>query len=212
MKTISTNEGKNAAMSDRTAIPLSFSPQGKGRIVVGLSWDPRADKVRLIDRIARGDSQHDMDLVCYVYNAEGECIDFIGAEAQDSMSESGHIYHSGDDMTGEGGGDDETITAELSVLPDDIDALVFLAEIKSNHVFADIESPSARLFDSLTHEIILESWLGQDAADKNKIACVLWALRRDDVSETGWTLHVVQTCPDVTDITEWGAYLARYIG
>ena len=126
------------------------------------------------------------------------------------MDQSGHVYHSGDDMSGEGGGDDETVTIELSRLPDDIHALVFLAEVKSQHVLGDIDRPSARLFDSMTHDVILETYLAEDAADKNKIACVLWAITRDDSAEAGWSLRHIGQCPDLSAVSEWGSYLSRY--
>lgn len=192
-------------------ISLSFSTQGKGRIVTGLSWDPRTDKIGLVDQVVRGDSQHDLDLTCFVYDQNSEFIDYIGAEAQDSMDQSGHIYHSGDDMSGEGGGDDETISAELNALPLDVHALVFLAEIKSRHVFGDIDRPAARLYDSQSGDIILDTLLGEEADDQNKSACVLWVVMRDSAAPTGWALIPVRDCPDIADITEWGPYLARYL-
>lgn len=197
------------APSDKT--PLQFSTQGKGRILVGLSWDPRPDKIGFIDQVVRKDSQHDMDLTCFLYNAESEFVDYVGAEAQDSMDQSGKVYHSGDDMSGEGGGDDETITAELNALPADIHALVFLAEVKSRHVLGDVDRPSARLLDSLTGDILLETYLAENADDKSKIACILWAISRDPASHTGWSLSAIRTCPDLADISEWGPYLARYL-
>lgn len=110
-------------MSDN--IPLQFSTQGKGRIVTGLSWDPRPGKVGFIQQVVKKDSQHDMDLTCFMYNVQGEFVDYVGSEAQDSMDQSGKVYHSGDDMSGEGQGDDETISVELNALPVDIHALIF---------------------------------------------------------------------------------------
>lgn len=198
-------------MAAMEKIPLQFSTQGKGRIVTGLSWDPRSDKIGLVDQVVRGDSQHDLDLSCFAYDANGEFIDYVGAEAQDSMDQSGHIYHSGDDMSGEGGGDDETINAELNALPAETHALIFLVEIKSRHVFGDIDSPTARLFDALSGDIILETAIAEGADDKNKIACVLWGIVRDSASSTGWSLLPVRDCPDLADISEWGPFLARYL-
>ena len=91
--------------------PLLHSMKARQRVVAGLSWDAREEKkVKMLDRVIKKDSQHDLDICCYLYDKDGECIDFVGAEAQDSVSESGHVYHSGDDMTGTGDGDDEFIS------------------------------------------------------------------------------------------------------
>lgn len=198
-------------MTAHDKTPLNFSTNGKGRIVTGLRWDPRTDRIGLVSQVVRKDSQHDMDLACFIYNVEGDFIDFVGAEAQDSMDQSGHIYHSGDDMSGEGGGDDETVTVELNALPPDVHALIFLAEVKSRHVLGDINSPAARLVDSFTGDVLLETALAEDADDKAKIACILWGIVRDKASPTGWSLTNIRNCPDLADINEWGPYLARYL-
>lgn len=190
--------------------PLNHTKQARERIIAGLRWDPREDKVKAVHRITRGDSQHDLDITCYVYNKAGEYIDFIGAEAQDSMDESGKIYHSGDDMTGAGDGDDEFISAELGQLPDDIHALVFLVEIRSNHHFCDVDAPYVRLADGMSGQNLLDMPICHDeGAHKN--AFVMCAISRDSGNESGWTLSNISEYPDISQIENWGDYLAQFV-
>lgn len=191
--------------------PLNHTLKARQRIIVGLGWDAREDKVGLFGRVLKTDSQHDLDITCYIYNKDGEFVDFVGAEAQDSMDQSGKIYHSGDDMSGEGDGDDEFISAELAELPGSVHSIVFLVEIRSNHVFADIDSPFGRVADGMTNNNLLEVSINHDeAADKN--AFVMCSIFRDLSSDTGWTLYNISEYPDVTNITDWGTYLAEFTG
>ena len=190
--------------------PLNQTMKSQQRIVAGLSWDAREDKVGVVGRVMNTDSQHDLDLSCYIYNAAGDFIDYVGAEAQDSMDDSGKIYHSGDDMSGEGDGDDERIAVELAGLPDSVHAIVFLVEIRSNHTFSDILMPEVRLADSFTENNLLHTPINHDgAADKN--AYVFASVYRDPTnSETGWTLNHIANYPDIAQIQDWGEYLSQY--
>jgi tellurium resistance protein TerZ len=190
--------------------PLNHTKQSRERIIAGLSWDPREDKVSRVRHMLKTDSQHDLDITCYIYNKGGEFIDFVGAEAQDSVDQSGKIYHSGDDMTGAGEGDDEFISAELAELPESIHALVFLVEIRSRHVFSDIEAPLCRLVDSMSHNELLSSPINHDdCVDKN--AFIMGAISRDASNESGWTLYNISEYPDISKIEDWGSYLAQFV-
>ena len=189
---------------------LDHTKKARERIVVGLSWDARETKVGMMDKFLNKDSQHDLDITCYIYNAQREFIDFVGAEAQDSMDESGKIYHSGDDMSGAGDGDDEYISAELAGLPDNVHGIVFLVEIRSNHVFGHIEAPLVRLADGMDNRNLLEIPLNHDEATHTNafVMCSIW---RSEDSPTGWMLYHISEYPDTTQIEDWGTYLAQFI-
>jgi stress response protein SCP2 len=194
--------------------PLNHTKQARERIIVGLSWDPREDKVNRVRHLLKTDSQHDLDITCYIYNEAREFIDFVGAEAQDSVDQSGKIYHSGDDMTGAGDGDDEFISAELALLPKHIHALVFLVEIRSNHKFSDVEAPFTRLADGMTDSNLLEIPLNHDdAPDKN--AFIMCSITRNNDTENsknnGWTLYNISEYPDISQIKDWGQHLAQFV-
>ena len=190
--------------------PLNHTKKARERIVVGLSWDEREDKVNRVRGLLKTDSQHDLDISCFIYNAAREFIDFVGAEAQDSMDESGKIYHSGDDMTGAGEGDDEFISAELADLPAEVHALVFLIEVKSRHLFSDVEAPFTRLADGMTDNNLLEIHLNHDEAP-DKSAFIMCAISRNESSPTGWQVYNISEYPDISQIHDWGSYLAQFV-
>lgn len=190
--------------------PLNHTKQGRERIIVGLSWDPREDKVNRVRHMLKTDSQHDLDITCYIYNQAGDFIDFVGAEAQDSVDQSGKIYHSGDDMTGAGDGDDEHISVELAELPDHIHGLVFLVEIRSNHTFSEIDEPLCRLADGMSNKNLLHIPLSHDEAiDKN--AFIMCSIYRDESNEYGWSLQNISEYPNISNIMDWGKHLEQFV-
>lgn len=190
--------------------PLLHTLQSRQRIITGLRWDPREQEGGLMDRLRGTHYQHDLDTTCFMFDTAGEYMDFVGSEPLYSMDQSGCVYHSGDDMTGEGDGDDEFISAELADLPDDIGHIIFLAEIRTKHTFADVESPLMRLADGMNNKNLLISRLeGPDST--GKMAFIFARIFRDLGSPTGWMLHNISDFPDIADIDDWGAYLRRYI-
>lgn len=190
---------------------LLFTTKARHRIIVAISWDDRiAGHEKILERVRGGAEQHDLDISCFVFDRDGNYIDFVGPMAQDSMDQSGAIYHSGDDATGEGGGDDEFISVELAGLPDDVDSVVFVTEIRSGHVFAQVATPSMRVADGMTNKNLVELDMG-DEAGASREACIMTRIFRDSGSPTGWKVHIIGEYPDLSDVPDWGSYLTRYL-
>ncbi|MCB1529799.1 MAG: TerD family protein [Rhodospirillales bacterium] len=196
-------------LAEGQSIPLLYTAKSRERVVAGLSWDPRG-KTSMMDRLKGDNQQYDLDITCFVFDEYKEYIDFVGAEAQDSMDQSGAIYHSGDDMTGEGDEEDEFITVELAGLPDDAHHIVFLVEIRSNHVFGEIPNPFVRIVDSMTHEELFKANIAEEDG-KDSAAYIFARIYRDRTSKTGWSLHYIGDYPDISQIEDWGKYLTRYL-
>lgn len=190
--------------------PLEHSLKARQRIVVAINWDPREQEAGFFDRLRGTHYQHDMDVMCFVFDHNREYIDYVGPEMQDSMDQSGCIYHSGDDQTGEGDTDDEFISIELAGLPEDVAHLVFLVEIRTKNTFGDILNPSARIFDGMSNQNLLETDISGPAAH-GKAAFVFAHIYRDGSSPTGWMLHHVGDFPDIAQIQDWSAHLKAHL-
>jgi stress response protein SCP2 len=189
--------------------PLLFTPSARDRILVALNWNERSDKVTIKDKIRGTNQQHDLDIACFVFNESGEYIDFVGAMAQDAMDSTGCIYHSGDDSTGEGISDDETISVELGGLPFDTTDLFFVVEVMSDHSFSEVSNPSIRIADGMTDKNLHESHI--NTGDASKKAFLAARISRNDRSPTGWDLHIIEEYPDLSQVSDWGSYLSRYL-
>lgn len=101
-------------------VNLSKEAPGLVNLKVGLGWD-----VRTTDGAA-----FDLDGVVFLLNQAGKVrsdADFIFYN--NLKSADGSVVHSGDNRTGEGEGDDESVTIDLSKVPADIDRVVVAVTI-----------------------------------------------------------------------------------
>jgi tellurium resistance protein TerD len=101
-------------------VNLSKEAPGLSKMVVGLGWDTRATD----------GAGFDLDGAVFLVNAAGKVrsdADFVFYN--NLKSTDGSIVHSGDNTTGAGDGDDETVTIDLSKVPADIDKLVLAVTI-----------------------------------------------------------------------------------
>jgi tellurium resistance protein TerD len=101
-------------------VNLSKEAPGLSKMTVGLGWDARATD----------GAAFDLDGAVFLLNSSGQVrsdADFIFYN--NLKSADGSIVHSGDNTTGAGEGDDETVNLELSKIPADVDKIVLAVTI-----------------------------------------------------------------------------------
>lgn len=101
-------------------VNLSKEAPGLTKMIVGLGWDTRATD----------GSAFDLDGAVFLLGASGKVrsdADFIFYN--NLKSADGSITHSGDNKTGDGDGDDESVTIDLANVPADIDKVVLAVTI-----------------------------------------------------------------------------------
>ena len=117
------------------------------RVTMGLGWDVRKKKGLL--GFLGGGGGEDIDL-------DASCLLFAGRTLTDQVwfrqlrSQDGAVTHSGDNLTGAGDGDDETITVDLQRLPAAVTALVFTVNSFRGDSFDRIDNAFCRLVDATT--------------------------------------------------------------
>ncbi len=101
-------------------VNLSKEAPGLSKMIVGLGWDTRATD----------GAGFDLDGAVFLVNASGKVrsdADFVFYN--NLKSTDGSVVHSGDNTTGAGDGDDETVTIDLSKVPADVDKVIFAVTI-----------------------------------------------------------------------------------
>lgn len=109
---ISLNKGGN--------LSLSKTDPTLNKLVIGLGWDERATS----------GVEFDLDASVFLTNSTGKVRgdhDFIFYNQL--KSDNGAVEHTGDNRTGEGDGDDESIKVNLSMIPTDVDKVVITVTI-----------------------------------------------------------------------------------
>jgi tellurium resistance protein TerD len=101
-------------------VNLSKEAPGLSQIVVGLGWDARATD----------GSAFDLDGSAFLLKVDGKVRadnDFIFYN--NLKSSDGSVAHSGDNRTGAGDGDDETVTIDLTKVPADVERIAVCVTI-----------------------------------------------------------------------------------
>ncbi|GGR69167.1 tellurium resistance protein TerD [Deinococcus seoulensis] len=101
-------------------VSLSKEAPGLSAITIGLGWDPRVTDGQ----------QFDLDGSVFLLNASGKVrsdSDFIFYN--NKTSSDGSVTHAGDNTTGQGDGDDETVEVNLAGVPADVDRIAVCVTI-----------------------------------------------------------------------------------
>ena len=157
---INLSKGDFINLSKMPAIDLAKGGHGLSRVVVGLGWDPAKRMVEKkglfgFKRIVEMDAP-DIDCDAFaikLYNGK--------VKSQDDLIYYGHrgsshdsVYHTGDNLTGDGDGDDEQIIIDLSRVDCDsilLAVCIYQGRSRKQH-FGMIENAFIRIVDETTNE------------------------------------------------------------
>ncbi|QKV97922.1 TerD family protein [Streptomyces sp. NA02950] len=136
---INLDKGRVSLQKNQTVSLVKGGRPLLSSVKMGLGWEP-----------AFRSKDIDLDASVIAFGVDRKKIDacFFGKLA----ILNGAIQHSGDNLTGEGGGDDETITVHLGGLPPEVTGLVFTVNSFSGQKFTDVAKAYCRLVDGQTGE------------------------------------------------------------
>lgn len=109
------------------------------KISMGLGWDP------VKSGFFGGGSAIDLDASCLMLDANKQLVD--QAWFRQLKSKCGSVVHTGDNVTGEGDGDDETINVNLEAISENIKYLVFTVNSFRGQTFKDVANATANIYD-----------------------------------------------------------------
>jgi tellurium resistance protein TerZ len=124
---------------------ISLTKTGGGslsKVRMGLGWDA-VPKKGLFGSKAQS---IDLDASCMIFDAQGQLIDQVWF--QQLKSNDGAVVHTGDNRTGAGDGDDESIVVDLVALQPAAQSLVFVVNSFTGQNFSQIENAFCRLIDN----------------------------------------------------------------
>ncbi|MFE3546302.1 TerD family protein [Nocardia sp. NPDC059177] len=130
---VSLQKGQRVTLRKEGGAALTF-------VKMGLGWDP------VQTRGMFGNRTVDIDLdasVCLF--ADNNLVDV--AYYGQLSSKDGSVRHQGDNLTGEGEGDDEMILVDLTRIPAHISTLLFIVTSYKGHTFEQVQNAFCRLID-----------------------------------------------------------------
>jgi tellurium resistance protein TerD len=140
-------------------LSLTKSDPGLKKVHIGLGWDPRT---------TTGDA-FDLDASALLLGADGKVrssADFIFYNQPTTAD--GAVAHRGDNRSGQGDGDDEAISVDLSTLEANISRIVFVVSIDQADArgqnFGQVRSAYCRVVNQETDSEVVRYDLSEDAA------------------------------------------------
>ncbi|MEI6543624.1 MAG: TerD family protein [Methylococcales bacterium] len=147
------------SLSKGANVNLSKESPGLNKIVVGLGWDSRATD----------GAAFDLDASAFLVKADGKVrTDNDFCFYNNKLVGDGAVQHMGDNTTGVGDGDDETVKVELSKVSADLDKVVFAVTIYEADVrkqnFGQVNHAYIRVVNEETGQEIARYDLSEDAS------------------------------------------------
>lgn len=170
-------------------ISLKKEAPGLTKVMCGLGWDVSETK-GLFGLFKGNDFDLDASVLCLTKKDKLKSKSDVVYYGNLNHS-SGAITHLGDNLTGEGDGDDEEISVDLTKIPDDILKLVFVVHIykarQRQQSFGQVKNAFVRLVNlSNNQEIARYSLLGDEYGGKT--AMILAEVYRD---QGEWKMQAV---------------------
>lgn len=127
-------------------------------VLVGLGWD-----VNRYD----GGFAFDLDASAFLLGANGQTPNTDAFIFYGNLKHpSGTVEHMGDNLTGEGDGDDEQIMVDLTKIPDSIEKIAFTVTIyeaeERRQNFGQVDNSFIRIVDNDTGKELIRYDLGED--------------------------------------------------
>jgi tellurium resistance protein TerD len=151
-------------------ISLSKEAPGIKHIRIGLGWDAR---------VTTG-TDFDLDASVFLLNSQGACRDDKDFIFYNQLkSQDGSVEHTGDNLTGEGEGDDEVIKVDLSRVPADVDKIAVSVTIHEsqarNQNFGQVENAFARIVNEEDQKEVVRYDLSEDySVEDAMVFCELY--------------------------------------
>ncbi|MDQ0786282.1 stress response protein SCP2 [Streptomyces sp. B3I8] len=136
---VNLDKGRVSLQKNQTVSLVKGGRPLLSQVKMGLGWEP-----------AYRGKDIDLDASVIAYGPQRNHIDSCYFGKLSILN--GAVKHSGDNLTGEGGGDDEVIVVDLGRIPQEVSGLVFTVNSFSGQKFTEVAKAYCRLLDAATGE------------------------------------------------------------
>src|SRR5215213_10654285 len=149
----------SVSLSKGGNVSLSKEAPGLTAVLVGLGWDVRSTT----------GTDYDLDASALLVNESGKVLsDQHFVFFNNLTSPDGSVEHTGDNLTGEGEGDDEQVKVNLAGLPPEVDKVVFPVSIydadSRSQSFGQVRNAFIRVVNAAGNAEIARYDLTEDAS------------------------------------------------
>lgn len=139
-------------------VDLTKGNAGLTKVLIGLGWDTNKYD---------GGSDFDLDAAAFLLRADGKVRDDKDFVFYGNLKHaSGSVEHLGDNLTGEGEGDDEQIRVDLASVPADVEKIDFTVTIyeaeERKQNFGQVSNAFIHIVDDSSNKELIRFDLGED--------------------------------------------------
>lgn len=139
-------------------VDLTKGNAGLTKVLIGLGWDTNKYD---------GGSDFDLDAAAFLLKADGKVRDDKDFVFYGNLKHaSGSVEHLGDNLTGEGEGDDEQIRVDLASVPADVEKIDFTVTIyeaeERKQNFGQVSNAFIHIVDDSSNKELIRFDLGED--------------------------------------------------
>jgi stress response protein SCP2 len=168
-------------------------------VKMALGWDPIRERGQFG---GMRDARIDLDASAILYSGH-DVVDV--AYYNQLSSKDGSVRHQGDNLTGEGRGDNEVITVDLTRVPEKVTAVMFVVTSYEGQTFEKVRNAFWRLVDGTTEaELARYDLLGGGA----HTGMVMAKVHRSDGS---WKLQAIGEAIQAQHLAEAAAQMDRFL-
>ncbi|MBW0093310.1 TerD family protein [Pseudonocardia sp. KRD-184] len=171
--TVSLQKGQRVSLAKRGGGSLSV-------VRMGLGWDA----VKKRGLFGSRSQSIDLDASALLFDASGALVDAVWFSQL--LSKDGSVRHTGDNLTGAGEGDDESVVVDLGRLSPGVAQIVFTVNSFTGQDFSQIENAFCRLVDETTDEELARYELSGSGKHN---AQIMAKVSRD--GQGGWSMTAI---------------------
>lgn len=171
--TVSLQKGQRVSLAKRDGGSLSV-------VRMGLGWDA----VKKRGLFGSRSQSIDLDASALLFDASGALVDAVWFSQL--LSKDGSVRHTGDNLTGAGEGDDESVVVDLGRLSPAVAQIVFTVNSFTGQDFSQIENAFCRLVDETTGEELARYELSGSGKHN---AQIMAKVSRD--GQGGWSMTAI---------------------
>lgn len=156
------------------------------KVVVGVGWTLNAFDADTLD----------LDISCFLLNKDGQTRvdeDFVFYNNMEGCD--GAVQHNGDNLTGAGDGDDETISIDLNAIPFDVSRIMFVFSIyrgeEKDQAMKNVRNGYLRVMNLSNSQELLRYEISEDSQGHDETAMLIASINREGPK---WHFEAIGEC------------------
>lgn len=173
-------------------VSLAKEAPSLSRLHIGLGWDP-VKKKGFFGKLTGGSDSIDLDASIIMVDASKRVIDSVWF--RQLQSNDGSISHSGDNVTGDGDGDDEVIRVDLPKVASEVVHMIVTVNSFRGQTFDEVDNAFCRLVDEATKKEVCKYELREKGSNTGFVMAVIsregngWSVKALGAPTSGRTVN-----------------------